>query len=367
MPLTIAKLSLAAFAAVFLIGCSGDSSTTAASGVDSKPAAGGAKPANGIAKPSALKIGVVFDSGGKGDKSFNDSAWRGVERAEKELGIDPANVQSVESKSPKDFEGNLSTLADSGCNVVFAVGVGQDVALKVVAPKFPDVKFGLIDSEVPGDNVRSIKFKEEEGSFLAGYAAALASKTGKIGFVGGKKIPLIEKFEAGYEAGAKAANPNIVVLPVKYTESWDDTTLGKVMATSLFDSGADVVYHAAGRCGLGVINAAKDAEGKFAIGVDSNQDDEAPGKVLTSMVKHVDDSVFTMIKDVQDGTFKGNTIIYDLKSGFVGLTDFKNTKHKLGPDGLKKLDEAAAKIKDGTYKVPTTTAEVAEFLKTLKK
>jgi len=359
MPLTIAKLSLAAFAAVFLIGCSNDSPTTTASGGDSKPATGGAR-------PSALKIGVVFDAGGKGDKSFNDSAWRGVERAEKELGIDPANVQSVESKSMKDFEGNLSALADGGCNVVFAVGVGQDRALEVVAPKFPDVKFGLIDAEVPGDNVRSIKFKEEEGSFLAGYAAALASKTGKVGFVGGKKIPLIEKFEAGYEAGAKAANPNIVVLPVKYTESWDDTTLGKVMASSLFDSGADVVYHAAGRCGLGVINAAKDAN-KLAIGVDSNQDDEAPGNVLTSMVKHVDDSVFTMIKDIQDGNFKGGTIIYDLKSGFVGVTDFKNTKDKLGPDGMKKLDEAAAKIKDGTYKVPTKTAEVAEFLKTLKK
>jgi basic membrane protein A len=355
--LTIAKLTLAALAAVLLAGCSNDSAPSATT-------TGGTKTDS---KASPLKVGIVFDSGGLGDKSFNDSAWAGIQRAEKELGIQESNVKHVESKTAKDFEPNLSQLADSGCDIVFAIGIGQDVALKTVAPKFSNVKFGLVDGVVDAPNVRSIIFKEEEGSFLAGYAAALASKTGKVGFVGGKKIPLIEKFEAGFEAGAKVANPSIVVLPAKYTESWDDTALGKVMATSLFDGGADVVYHAAGRCGLGVIAAARDAEGKLAIGVDSDQDDEAKGKVLTSMVKHVDNAVYSTIKDLQDGKFTGGTTVYDLKAGGVGLTDFRNTKDKIGPDGMKKLDEAASKIKDGTYKVPATVAEVADFLKTVKK
>ena len=354
-PLTIAKLALAALAAAFLVGCSNESA---------KPGAAAATPGG---KTSDMKVGVVFDSGGKGDKSFNDSAWRGVERAEKELGIQEANVKYVESKSAKDFAGNLSQLAESGCKVVFAVGIGQDVALKDVAPKFADVKFGLIDGVVDAPNVRSIVFKEEEGSFLAGYAAAMASKTGKIGFVGGKKIPLIEKFQAGYEAGALAANPNIVIAPAKYTESWDDTTIGKAMAESLFAGGADVVYHAAGRCGLGVIAAAREATGKLAIGVDSDQDDEAKGKVLTSMVKRVDESVFQTIKDVQEDRFSAGTKVFDLKAGGVGLTDFRNTKDLLGADGQKKLNEVAAKIKDGAYKVPSTLAEVPAFASSLKR
>ena len=353
------KLSFAAFAFLLLAGCGNDASKTTA--------ADGGAPASGTVKPDAIKVGVVFDSGGRGDKSFNDSAWAGVQRAEKEMGFTDADVKTVESKTAKDYSGNLSTLAESGCNVVFAVGIGQDVALKDVAPKYPDVKFGLIDGVVDAPNVRSILFTEEQGSFLAGYAAALASKTGKVGFVGGKKIPLIEKFQAGFEAGAKTANPSIEVLPAKYTDSWDDTAIGKAMATSLFSGGADVVYHAAGRCGLGVIAAARDADGKLAIGVDSDQDDEAKGKVLTSMVKHVDEAVYDTIKDVKDGKFTPGTKIYDLKSNGVGLTDFRNTKDRLGPDGMKKLDEAAAKIKDGTYKVPTTLADVPAFLASTKK
>ena len=345
--MTIAKLSLAALTAALIVGCNDSAKTP---------------DATRSGKSSATKVGIVFDSGGRGDKSFNDSAWAGVEKAEKDLGITEENVKFVESKSAKDFVGNLSQLAESGCDVVFAIGIGQDVALKEVAPKYPDVKFGLVDGVVDAPNVRSIVFTEEQGSFLAGYAAALASKTGKVGFVGGKKIPLIEKFEVGYEAGAKTAKPSIVVLPAKYTESWDDTAIGKAMAESLFSGGADVVYHAAGRCGLGVIAAARESDGKLAIGVDSDQDDQAKGKVLTSMVKRVDQAVYQTIKDVQDGAFTAGTKLYDLKADGVGLTDFRYTKSRLGPDGMKKLDEAATKIKDGTYKVPSTAAELPAFL-----
>lgn len=355
-----AKLSLAALATLLILGCGNE---TVKTGSDTTAASSG----GGSAKSSPLKIGVVFDSGGLGDKSFNDSAFAGVQKAEKELGIEDGNVKKVTSKTAKDYESNLSALSEAGCDIVFAIGVGQDQALKIVAPKFSKVKYGLVDAMVDAPNVRSIVFTEEQGSFLAGYAAALASKTGKVGFVGGKKIPLIEKFEAGFEAGAKTANPAIEVLPAKYTESWDDTAIGKSMAESLFSSGADVVYHAAGRCGLGVIAAARDAEGKLAIGVDSDQDDEAKGKVLTSMVKHVDEAVYQTIKDVQDGSFSGGTKVFDLKSNGVGLTDFRNTKDRLGPDGMKKLEDAAAKVKDGTYKVPTAVADVAAFVASTKK
>lgn len=323
-------------------GCSGGSSSSAS---------GGGKGASG------KSIGVVFDSGGRGDKSFNDSAWAGVQRAQKDFGID---VHTVDSKSEKDYEGNLTALADGGANLIFAVGITQQNALEKVAPKYPNVHFASIDAEINAPNVRSLLFSEEQGSFLAGYAAALASKTKKIGFVGGMSIPLIKKFEVGYRAGAMTADPTVTVLPSKYTESWDDTSTGKAAASVLFDQGADVVYHAAGRCGLGVIDAAKE-KNKLAIGVDSDQDDVAPGNVLTSMVKHVDEAVYETIKDETAGKFTPGVKRYDLAANGVGLTDFKYTKDKLGPDGLKKLDDIAAKIKSGAIKVPTTEAELASF------
>jgi basic membrane protein A len=309
---------------------------------------------------------VVFDSGGRGDKSFNDSAWNGVQKAEKELGITEANVKTVESKSEKDYETNLTGLADAGCDVVFAVGLAQGNALTAVAPKYPNIKFAIIDGSVEAPNVRSIVFNEEQGSFLAGYLAGLVTKTNKIGFVGGQKIPLIEKFEAGYESGAKTSNPNVTTLPAKYTESWDDVALGKAAALTLYNGGADIVYHAAGRCGLGVIAAAKEAN-KYVIGVDSDQDDEAPGLVLTSMVKHVDEGVFQTIKDVQDGKFTAGVKRYDLAANGVGLTDFKNTKDKIGAANLAKVEAESKLIVSGKVVPPSSLADESTYLLSLKK
>lgn len=301
-------------------------------------------------KKTALKVGMVFDSGGRGDKSFNDSAYAGLEKAKSDLGIE---IRTVDSKFEKDYETNISTLAEQGEDLVIAVGLSQAKALETVAPKFPKVKFAIVDSEVKAPNVRSLLFSEEEGSYLAGYLAGLVTKTNKIGFVGGKEIPLIKKFEAGYIAGAKAANPKITILPSVYTNSWDDTNLGKQSAMVLFSGGADIVYHASGRCGVGVIAAAREA-GKFAIGVDSDQDDLAPGTVLTSMIKRVDESVFATIKDVIDAKFEGGEKRYDLKSNGVGLTDFKNTKDKIGAENIKKLEAIKADIASGKIKVPST-------------
>jgi len=321
--------------------------------------AGKTEPGTTNAKKGAdVTIGVVFDSGGRGDKSFNDSAYAGLERAKTEFGV---QEKTIDSKSPKDFEGNLAAMAEAGCKVVVAVGLMQKQALEVVAPKFPDVKFALIDETVTGDNVRSLKFKEEEGSFLAGYLAALVSKTGKIGFVGGMDIPLIRKFQAGYEAGAKVAKADIVVLPPKFTGGWDDAGLGKEAAKVLIGQGADVVYQAAGRGGLGVIDAAKE-KGVYAIGVDSDQDYVAEGTVLTSMVKRVDEAVYSTIKDFLDDKFTAGETVYDLKAGGVGLSEMKYTKDKIDPAILAKVDEAAEKIKSGAWKIPTNPSEVAAFV-----
>lgn len=305
----------------------------------------------------ALKVGIVFDSGGRGDKSFNDSAWAGVEEAKKELGIEES---SVESKAEKDYETNLSTLADKGYDLVVAVGLNQGKALQKVAPMYPKINFAIVDGDVQAPNVRCLKFKEEEGSFLVGYLAGLMSKTGKIGFVGGMELDLIKKFQYGYAAGALTANPKIEVLPAKFTGSWDNVDQAKAAATILFQQGADVVYHAAGRAGLGVIRAAKDA-GKYAIGVDSDQDYLEPGTVLTSMVKRVNVAVFNTIKDLKEGKFAAGEQIYDLKADGVGISELSYTKDKIGPDNTRKLEEVKAKIISGEIKVPATKAEFDAF------
>lgn len=328
-----------------LSGCSGGAASNTTSS-----ASGAAKPADSAKQ---LKIGMVFDSGGRGDKSFNDSAYAGLERAQKELGV---QIMTVDSKSEKDYETNLQTLAEQGYDLVLAIGITQANALNTVAPAHPSVKFAIVDADVTAPNVRSLKFAEEQGSYLAGVAAALASTSGKVGFVGGKKIDLILKFEAGFAAGAKATKPDIVILPGKYTESWDDVTLGKSLATSLFKEGADVVYHASGRCGVGVIDAAAEAK-KLAIGVDSNQDDLKPGFVLTSMIKRVDQGVFQTIADLKDGKFSAETKEYDLKSNGVGLSDFKHTKDKVGAEGMAKIQAAKKAIVEGTISVPKTLSK----------
>jgi len=255
-----------ALLALYLYGCSASSSRSDNAGTGSS---------------SQIKVGVVFDSGGIGDKSFNDSANRGLQKAVTNFHI---TAKSIQSASEKDYEGNLTAMADAGCQLIFAVGLNQADALKLVAPKYPTVDFAIVDGQVAAPNVRSLNFSEEQGSFLAGYLAGLTTKTGKVGFVGGEELDLIKKFYVGFEAGAITANPNVQVLPAKYVGDWDNVDIAHAEALQLFGSGADIVYHAAGRAGLGVITAAKE-QGKYAIGVDSDQDDVAPGTVLTSMVK----------------------------------------------------------------------------------
>ena len=340
-------LGLGALTLVLMAGCSPakDTSTKGDSG--------------GTAAADGPKIGIVFDRGGLGDKSFNDSAWRGIQRAESELG---AKSSKVESKEEKDYETNLREMASQdGMDIVFAIGINQQKALEVVAPEFPDVKFAIVDGNVDAPNVRSLLFKEEEGSFLVGYLAGLMSQTGKIGFVGGMDIPLIGKFRYGYAAGAKMANPSVEILPAKYTGNWDNIDLAKQAANILYDGGADIVYHAAGRAGLGVIRAAEE-KGKFAIGVDSDQDGEAEGFVLTSMIKRVDEAVFSTIKDVKDGNYSAGAKMYDLAANGVGTSDFTFTKDKIGDEKIAKVKEIADLIAKGEIKAPTTAEEFSAFV-----
>ncbi|MCO5295469.1 MAG: BMP family ABC transporter substrate-binding protein [Fimbriimonadaceae bacterium] len=337
-----------AIGAMLLAGCGGPKDNASASNEtpDGKPAA------------KQLVVGIVFDSGGRGDKSFNDSAWAGVERAQKDFGI---LERSVESKSEKDYEPNLEALAEQGADLVVGVGINMKAAMEKVAPKFKNTKFAIVDASVAADNVRSLLFKEEEGSFLAGYLAGLMTKTKKLGFVGGMELPLIKKFQAGYEAGAKTADKGVEVLPAKYTGSWDNVDYAKVAALSLINAGADIVYHAAGRAGLGVISAAKE-KGVYAIGVDSDQDDIAEGSVLTSMIKRVDEAVYQTIKDLRDGAFTPGDKIYDLKAGGVGLSEMRFTKEAIGPEKLAQVQAISDKIASGELKVPSSAEELQTYL-----
>jgi basic membrane protein A and related proteins len=309
-----------------------------------------------------LKVGIVFDTGGRGDKSFNDSAWRGLQKAEKELGIE---VLAVDSKSVKDYETNLSGAAEQGADLVVAVGINMQSAVERVSADMPDAKFAIIDAVVDKDNVRSLLFTEHEGSFLVGCLAGQMTKTGKLGFIGGQELDLIKKFETGFAAGAMTVNPKVEILPAKYTGSWDDIDKARGAAKILYGMGADVIYHAAGRAGLGLIREAK-AQGKFAIGVDSDQDSIEPGSVLTSMIKRVDEAVFQTIKDLKDGKFQAGTKVYDLKANGVGISDLTHTKTLIGEKNLAALEELKAKIISGEIKVPQTPAELETYLKTTR-
>ncbi|MGH6928114.1 MAG: BMP family lipoprotein, partial [Dongiaceae bacterium] len=270
-----------------------------------------------LAAPAAaqdFKPALIFDLGGKFDKSFNEAAYNGAEMFKKEAGVDYLEFE-VTNESQR--EQSLRKLAQRGATIIVATGFAQAPALKIVAAEFPDVKFTLIDDVVELPNVQSIIFKEHEGSFLVGVAAAMASKTGKVGFVGGMDIPLIRKFACGYVQGAKYANPSAQVfenMTGTTGDAWNDPTKGGELARSQFDRGADVVYAAAGGTGLGVYQAAKDS-GKLAIGVDSNQNYIHPGTMLTSMLKRVDVAVYETAKAAKEGTWKPGVTVLGLAEG----------------------------------------------------
>jgi basic membrane protein A len=336
-----------------------------ACGDDSDDGGGGG---GGTAGPSSdLKIGLAYDIGGRGDKSFNDSAAVGLDKAKTEFGIKADNVRELSARANEtdtDRATRLDLLAKGGFNPIIAVGFAYAKAVSQVAPKYPDVKFGIVDAttfDVKGANVANLIFAEEQGSFLVGAAAALKSTTGTVGFVGGCSVPLIAKFEAGFKAGAEKAKAGTKVVtkylstPQQGCTGFNDPAAGTEAAKGMYDGGADVVYQAAGGSGSGVFQAAK-AANKLAIGVDSDQyqtaDPAVRDVIITSMIKRVDVAVYNYLKSAKDNQFKAGEQVFDLEADGVG---YSTSGGKI--DDIKtQIDQFKGQIVDGTIKVPTTVA-----------
>lgn len=343
-------VAVLASASLALAACGGDSGSSASPSETSTSAAA-----------SDLKVGLAYDIGGRGDKSFNDAAAAGLDKAKTDFGVEVKELSATQGETDADKEARLKLLADAGYNPIIAVGYLYAPALTKVAPAYPDVDFAIIDSTVDGaTNVTGLTFAEEQGSFLVGAAAALKSKKGNVGFIGGCLVPLLQKFEAGFAAGAKAVNPQITV-QVKYLSNppqcpgFNDPAAGAETANGMYDSGADIIFAAAGGSGTGVFQSAK-ANGTLAIGVDSDQyvsaaEDLKP-VILTSMLKRVDVAVYDFIDSAVDEKVLTGVQVFDLSKDGVGYS----TSGGQVDDIVTKLDDYKKQIVDGTITVPTTPA-----------
>jgi basic membrane protein A len=322
---------------------------------------GGSSPAGGSssAPTKSLKVGLAYDVGGRGDKSFNDLAAAGLEKARADLNIQTKELSAVQGENDQQKADRLTLLATAGYNPIVAVGFAYATALGKVAPKYPNVHFAIVDDNSLKDpNVEGLVFSENESSFLVGVAAALATKVKNVGFIGGVQTPLIQKFQAGYQAGVKAVDPSIKVQVAYISQAPDfsgfnDPAKGKVIAEGQYDNGADVVYHAAGGSGSGLFQAAKE-KNKLAIGVDSDQYQTAPADekslILTSALKGVDTAVFNFIEQDSKGEFKAGFTRFSLKDNGVG---YATSNPKIDPFKAK-IEQFKAKIIAGTITVPTT-------------
>lgn len=304
------------------------------------------------AHSEGFKVGLVLDKAGKDDQSFNASAFRGAQRAERQLNV---IVKTVEVKDAASSESMMRALAGRRFDLIIAVGFSHAGAVKRVAPAFPNRSFVIIDSEIKQPNVTSVMFAEHEGSFLVGAMAALASKTKNVGFIGGMDIPLIRRFALGYESGAKHAVPTIKVQSAYIGitgDAFNNPPKAKELALLQNSEGADVIFHAAGSSGAGLFDAAE--EKKFlAIGVDSNQNGVKPGRVLTSLVKAVDVGVFDAIKLAVDKMLRGGeTVFHGFSSGGIEMAVDQNNRALLTDDMLKQADLIKAGIINGSIKVP---------------
>lgn len=342
MKKSIALLLVLVMAMSLFVGC----------GQKAEPAPATPAPTEQTPAPK-VSFGMVTDVGGLGDKSFNDSAYAGLTKAGQEYGVD---VPVLQSTKQDDYEPNLNSMAQS---VDLTVGVGFlfENAMKAAADQYPDKKFGLVDMVVDKPNVMSVVFKEHEGSFLVGVIAGLTTKSNVIGFVGGMETPLIKKFEVGFRAGVASVKPNAKVL-VNYTGVFDNPDKGKEVALAQFANKADVIYHASGACGIGVIQAA-DEKGFWAIGVDMDQSALSKNnKVLASMIKRVDTATYTMAKAIIDGTFAAKVLDLGIKEEGVGYSDGGNNVPAEVKAAADKYKQA---IIDGTIVVPSTEDEMKAF------
>ena len=302
--------------------------------------------ATGAEAQNTVKPAIVYSTGGKFDKSFNEGVSQGAEKFKKETSI---AITEFEPTNETQFEQALRRFAQRGQDPIIAVGFSQGVALEKVAKEALNTHFTIIDMVVPLPNVQSVVFKEHEGSFLVGVLAAMASKTGKVGFVGGMDIPLIRRFQCGYQQGIKYANPNaelIANMTGTTPSAWNDPGRGAELAKGQFDRGVDVVYAAAGSTGIGVLQAAKD-RGKYAIGVDSNQNYLHPGTMLTSMIKRVDLAAYQSFKAMQENSWRPGVSVLGLKEGGVDWALDQYNEKLITPDMKAKVDAAKADIISG--------------------
>lgn len=319
-----------------------------------------------------IRVGIVFDIGGKNDRSFNAAAWEGVKRAQQDMNI---CLYDVEPGNPTSIEPAMRAFAERNFDLVIGVGFAQSPIMQKVATDYPNIKFAIIDGVImeadgktPKSNVASLVFREHEGSYLVGMIAASKNKTGTIGFLGGMDIPLIHKFEKGYEEGARSVNPKIQVLQnyVGVTDgAWNNPGKGKELALGQIEHGADVIFTAAGNSGLGAFDAveqygkdpATGEANKFVIGVDSNQNMVKPGFVLTSMVKRVDNAVYDVVKEVYDGQFQGGFHSFGLDKDGVAYAMDDNNKALIPHDVIERVEESKQQIIDGKIKVTDAMAE----------
>lgn len=360
--------ALVSVVALVAAACGGTAETTTTAGgtettaTTAPPESTTTAPPETTAPEEVIEVGMVFDIGGRGDQSFNDAAAAGLDRAVQDFGVKPTELEP--SAGGENREELLRLLSDQGVPLIFAVGFLFSDAVAATAADFPDTKYGIIDSVVDAPNVASLVFAEEQGSFLVGAAAALKSQTGKVGFIGGVEIDLIKKFQAGFEAGVKAVNPDAEIL-VQYVSQppdfsgFNDPARGNEIGTAMYEQGADVVYHAAGGTGGGLFEAAKaysEANGThvWAIGVDSDQynqvDDALKPYILTSMLKRVDVAVYDTIEAFVNGEFTPGINVFDLSVDGVGFS----TSGGFVDDIADQLNDFKAKIISGEIQVPTT-------------
>ncbi len=323
----------------------------------------GQKPSSTIDNKEKIQVGLVFDIGGLGDKSFNDQAYTGLKKAAAEYSLEMGkDIEYLEPAEAADRETALRQMASKKKALIFGIGFIFSEDVNRIAKDFPETKFACVDYVSPANeadippNVVGLKYKEEEGAFLVGALASMVTKTNKIGFVGGMQSPLIKKFEAGYKAGAHYANPKCVVI-ANYAgmtpDAFKNPSKGKELALSIYDKGADIIFHASGSTGLGVFEAARDKK-KLAIGVDADQYDEAPGYILTSMIKKVDVSVFEEIKAVHDNKFANGIRVFDLASGGIDYIYNDKNKNLITEDTHQKIEAIRQKIINGEIKVPSS-------------
>lgn len=297
-----------------------------------------------------VRVGIVFDIGGKDDRSFNAAAWEGVKRASQEL---PIVLRDVEPGDPTSIEPAMRAFAERGYDLIIGVGFAQTPIMESVARDYPEIDFAIIDGVIDLPNVASLVFKEHQGSYLVGMIAGSLTRSGTVGFIGGMDIPLIRKFKVGYAEGARAVNPEVRVIDnyVGVTDAaWNNPGKGKELALAQYGKGADIIFTAAGNSGLGAFDAAEQQD-RFVIGVDSNQNWVKPGHVLTSMVKRIDNAVFQIVKDKVDGTFDGSIHVYGLENDGVGYAVDEHNRALIPADVIAEVEAAKRKIIAGEIEV----------------